>query len=94
MHRITPDYTLYLVTDRGAARGSRSLEDVVREAIEGGVTMVQLREKNAATREFLELATALRAVTAGSGVCLSSSTTASTSPSRAGRTASTWARTT
>lgn len=67
MNKITPDYTLYLVTDRAAARG-RSLEDVVHEAIEGGVTMVQLREKNAATNEILELAMALRAVTARSGV--------------------------
>lgn len=46
---------LYLVTDRGLSLG-RSLEDVVAEAVEGGVTVVQLREKDAATGEFVALA--------------------------------------
>lgn len=57
-----PDYTLYLVTDRGLARG-RPLAAIVREALAGGVTCVQLREKNLETREFLEEARALRAAT-------------------------------
>ena len=46
---------LYLVTDRELSLG-RSLEEVVSEAIAGGVTMVQLREKDAATGEFIALA--------------------------------------
>lgn len=46
---------LYLVTDRGLSLG-RSLEDVVAEAVEGGVTVVQLREKDAATGDFVALA--------------------------------------
>lgn len=46
---------LYLVTDRELSLG-RSLEEVVSEAVAGGVTMVQLREKDAATGEFIELA--------------------------------------
>lgn len=46
---------LYLVTDRSLSLG-RSLEEVVSEAVAGGVTMVQLREKEASTREFIELA--------------------------------------
>ncbi len=54
---------VYLVTDRGLARG-RSLADVVRAAVEGGVTCVQLREKSAGTREFLALARELTAVLA------------------------------
>ena len=50
---------LYLVTDRDLALG-RSLEEVVSEAVEGGVTIVQLREKNASTGEFIEIAFRLK----------------------------------
>lgn len=46
---------LYLVTDRSLSLG-RSLEDVVAEAVAGGVTIVQLREKDAPTGEFVDLA--------------------------------------
>jgi len=67
--KVSPDYTLYLVTDRRTACG-RDLEDVVREGIEGGVTMVQLREKGASARDFLERAMALRAVTSRFGAPL------------------------
>ncbi len=54
------DLGLYLVTDRGLA-GGRELLDVVLAAVRGGATMVQLREKRAETRDFLELARALKA---------------------------------
>ena len=47
-----PFYLLQLVTDRSLSRG-RSLLEVVREAVAGGVTCVQLREKDCTTREFL-----------------------------------------
>ncbi len=43
---------LHLVTDRSLSRG-RSLVEVVREAVSGGVTCVQLREKDCSTRTFL-----------------------------------------
>lgn len=46
---------LYLVTDRELSLG-RSLEEVVYESVKGGVTVVQLREKEASTGEFIELA--------------------------------------
>jgi thiamine-phosphate pyrophosphorylase len=46
---------LYLVTDRSLSLG-RSLEEVVAEAVAGGVTIVQLREKDAPTGEFVDLA--------------------------------------
>ena len=46
---------LYLVTNRNLSAG-RTLEEVVTKAAEGGVTMVQLREKEASTSEFIELA--------------------------------------
>lgn len=47
--------SLYLVTDRGLSLG-RPLEDVVAQAVAGGVTIVQLREKDAPTGEFVSLA--------------------------------------
>ena len=54
-----PDYSLYLVTDRGLSLG-RATVNIVRAAIAGGVTCVQLREKHCATREFIEEARAVR----------------------------------
>jgi thiamine-phosphate pyrophosphorylase len=54
-------WRICLVTDRGLSRG-RSLVDVVGAAVRGGVTMVQLREKDATTRAFLEEALALKAL--------------------------------
>lgn len=50
---------LYLVTDQALMRG-RSLTDVVGAAVQGGVTCVQLREKNLASREFLAQALLLK----------------------------------
>lgn len=50
---------LHLVTDRSLSRG-RSLVEVVAEAVAGGVTCVQLREKSCSTREFLQEALALK----------------------------------
>ncbi len=58
MNRKSFDLGVYLVTDRRACRG-RDLLDVVGQAVAGGVSMVQLREKAAVTREFVELARAL-----------------------------------
>lgn len=49
---------LYLVTDRELSLG-RSLEEIVAEAVAGGVTIVQLREKDAPTGEFVALASRL-----------------------------------
>jgi len=50
------------VTDTGLLAG-RDFISGVREALEGGVTMVQLREKNICGRGFYELALDLRALT-------------------------------
>lgn len=49
---------LCLVTNRGML-GERSIFDVVGAAIKGGVDMVQTRDKNLETREWLDLATEL-----------------------------------
>jgi thiamine-phosphate pyrophosphorylase len=58
---IQPDYSLYLVTDRSLSCG-RSLVQVVEEAVAGGVTCVQLREKNCSTRQFVEEGLALQKI--------------------------------
>ncbi len=50
--------SLYLVTDSSFLNG-RDFLDVVGAAVRGGVTMVQLREKDACTRDFVERAVAL-----------------------------------
>jgi len=52
------DLGVYLVTDRPAFLGRDPLE-VVAAAVAGGASVVQLREKRATTREFVELARAL-----------------------------------
>lgn len=61
MRRPLFDPGLYLVTDR-AALGGRDLFDVVGQAVAGGARLVQLREKQASTREFVELARGLIAL--------------------------------
>jgi thiamine-phosphate pyrophosphorylase len=60
---------LYFVTDRGLC-GPRSLAEVVLQAIRGGAACVQLREKNAATRAFVEEAQQIKALMAPFGVPL------------------------
>ncbi|MBP5402008.1 MAG: thiamine phosphate synthase [Treponema sp.] len=52
---------LYAVTDRHWLK-NQTLEQQVEEAIKGGATFVQLREKNADEKEFLELAYKVQAV--------------------------------
>lgn len=48
------DLSLYLVTDRSLTFG-RPLLDVIEEAIQGGVSVVQLREKDCSAAEFYKL---------------------------------------
>ncbi|MGD8652702.1 MAG: thiamine phosphate synthase [Desulfobacterales bacterium] len=54
------DYSLYLVTDRGLACGRSNLE-VVTAAVDGGTTVVQLREKDCPTLEFIQQAQSIKA---------------------------------
>jgi thiamine-phosphate pyrophosphorylase len=63
------DWGLYLVTDRPLARG-RSLLGIVRAALAGGVTVVQLREKACSTREMIEMAQEILAIIRPLGVPL------------------------
>lgn len=68
--RIKPeDLRLYLVTDRPLALG-RDIAWVVEQAVKGGVTMVQLREKDIDTRTFIELGLKLKELLAPLGVPL------------------------
>lgn len=60
---VKVDYSLYLVTDRKMLRG-RDLGQSIELAIQGGVTLVQLREKSVSTREFFELAIRIKEITA------------------------------
>ena len=53
------DLSLYLVTDRNLSL-ARPIEYIVEEAVRGGVTVVQLREKNISTVEFYNLACSLK----------------------------------
>lgn len=56
------DYSLYLCTDRGLM-SCKTIEESVEQAIAGGVTVVQLREKDCSTREFYELAKRVQQIT-------------------------------
>lgn len=59
--KAQPDYSIYLVTDDGCLQG-RALIDCVREALEGGVTLVQYRAKTAASAEMYAEALQLQAL--------------------------------
>ncbi len=63
------DVSLYLITDRGLSQG-RSHQFIVEEAVKGGVTMVQLRDKEVTTREFYHLASSLKGVLKSLGIPL------------------------
>lgn len=60
---IQKNYRLYLVTDRDCL-GIRDLGQSIEEAIRGGVTLIQLREKHASSREFFEIALRVKEITA------------------------------
>ncbi len=55
------DYTLYLVTDR-TLMGTKTLEACVEQALAGGVTLVQLREKQLAANAFFELGKRIKCI--------------------------------
>jgi len=56
------DISLYLVTDSSLVPEGKTLAQVVEEAIEGGVTFVQLREKECETREFIQKALEIKKI--------------------------------
>ncbi|GFP75583.1 thiamine phosphate synthase [Clostridium fungisolvens] len=63
------DYKLYLVTDRGILKG-RDIAVAVEDAIRGGATLVQLREKDITTSDFYKVALKVKEVTSSYGVPL------------------------
>ena len=56
------DYSLYLVTDRDVLV-DLDIFAAVEEAIKGGVTLVQLREKDLSTLEFYNIAVKMKIIT-------------------------------
>lgn len=65
----SPDFSLYFITDRTLARNG-DISTVVREALQGGVKAVQLREKDLSSHELLMLASELRELTSCFGAKL------------------------
>jgi thiamine-phosphate pyrophosphorylase len=63
------DWRLHLVTDRPLSK-NRPLEYIASEAAKGGATIIQLREKDCDTREFVELARSLKKTLEPLGVAL------------------------
>ena len=63
------DYSVYLVTDRRNKTDEEFL-NIIEEAIKGGTTIVQLREKTASTKEFYDLALKVKEITSRYGVPL------------------------
>lgn len=65
---MTPDYRLYLVTDEHL--DDEDLCRIVTQSVAGGVTMVQLREKQGDIRSFIRRGQLLKQLLAGTGVPL------------------------
>lgn len=63
------DYSVYLVTDRGMLRDI-VLCSAVEKAIKGGVTLLQLREKDAGSGEFYNIALEIKKLADSHGVPL------------------------
>ena len=57
---------LYVITDRGLARG-RSHEEVVEAALRGGARIIQLRDKEAPREELVQIGRTLRELCARAG---------------------------
>ena len=56
------DYSLYLVTDHRNKTEEEFL-NIIEEAIKGGTSIVQLREKTASTKDFYQLALKVKEIT-------------------------------
>lgn len=62
MKKYSTDYSLYLVTDRNLM-STPDLSTAVEQAVLGGCTMVQLREKDISSLEFYRLAKDIKSIT-------------------------------
>ena len=56
------DYSVYLVTDRDLM-STETLEEAVEQAIKGGCTLIQLREKNCSSLDFYNTAVNVKKIT-------------------------------
>lgn len=56
------DYSVYLCTDWNLM-STETLEEAVEQAIEGGATVIQLREKKCSSKDFYETAVRIKKVT-------------------------------
>ena len=66
---MKPDYSLYLVTNSGMT-GREQLADTVAQAVRGGVTVVQYREKTASTATMIREAGAILKLLRGTSIPL------------------------
>ena len=66
---MKPDYSLYLVTDR-MRMSTRTLGEAVEQAVIGGCTLVQLREKDISALDFYTLALEIKKITDRYGIPL------------------------
>ena len=66
---MKPDYSLYLVTDR-MLMSTKTLGEAVEQAIIGGCTVVQLREKEISSLDFYALALEIKKITDSYGIPL------------------------
>jgi thiamine-phosphate pyrophosphorylase len=64
------DFRLYLITDRRLFKDNSLFYGAIEQALAGGVRAVQLREKDLATRELLDMAHRLRELTGSCGARL------------------------
>ncbi|RMG67544.1 MAG: thiamine phosphate synthase [Calditrichaeota bacterium] len=62
-------WRVYVITDVILARG-RTHEEIAREAIRGGADVIQLRDKQASSRELYQVALRLRQMTREAGIPL------------------------
>jgi len=54
--------SLYLVTDRTNVKDEEVFLTKIEDSLKGGVTLVQLREKNISTREYIDLAKKVKVI--------------------------------
>ncbi len=69
MFNMDIDYSVYLVTDQFDFSENEFLE-IIKDAIIGGVKIVQLREKNSSTRVFYNIAVKVKEITDEYGAIL------------------------
>ena len=66
---MNPDYSLYLVTDR-MRMSTKTLSEAVEQAVAGGCTLVQLREKEISSLDFYVLTLEIKKITDSYGIPL------------------------